>query len=62
MKRRDLLKYLTSKKCYLLREGGCHSWWFNPVLNKRSSIPRHNEIDDHLSKKICKDLGVEWMK
>ncbi len=58
MKRRELIRYLTSKGCYMLREGGCHSWWINPTLDKRSSVPRHTEINEHLAKKICRDLGV----
>ncbi|MBI3393163.1 MAG: type II toxin-antitoxin system HicA family toxin [Nitrospirae bacterium] len=62
MKRNELLKYLHSHGCDLLREGGRHSWWHNPALNKRSAIPRHSEIRDILAKKICKDLGVEPAK
>jgi mRNA interferase HicA len=59
MKRRRLLQYLHAKGCNVVREGGRHSWWENPAQNKRSAIPRHNEIDEHLARKICKDLGVE---
>ena len=62
MKRKELLKYLRSQGCDLLREGGRHSWWHNPALNKRSAIPRHSEVKDILAKKICKDLGVEPVK
>ena len=62
MKRTKFLKYLHSQGCELLREGGRHSWWHNPVLNKRSAIPRHSEIKDILAKKICKDLGVVPVK
>jgi mRNA interferase HicA len=58
MKRRALLKHLTERGCELLREGGKHSWWWNPALNKRSSVPRHTEIVDTLAQKICKDLGI----
>jgi mRNA interferase HicA len=58
MKRGDLLRHLRAQGYELLREGGRHSWWHNPQLNKRSSIPRHNEIDNDLARKICKDLGV----
>ena len=58
MKRRDLLRHLSSHGCALLREGGSHSWWHNMVLNRRSAVPRHSEINDHLARKICKDLGV----
>jgi len=62
MKRKAFLKYLRSEGCELLREGGRHSWWLNPSLNKRSAIPRHTEIRDILVKKICKDLGVKTIK
>ena len=62
MKRKEFLKYLRSQGCDLLREGGRHSWWHNPALNKRSAIPRHSEIKDILVKKICKDLGVDPIK
>ena len=62
MKRKELLKYLRSQGCDLLREGGRHSWWHNPALNKRSAIPRHSEMQDILAKKICKDLGVKPIK
>jgi len=44
--------------CELIREGGNHSWWGNPKLNKRSAVPRHREIPDQLAKKICRDLGI----
>jgi len=59
MKRNELIRYLRNRGCELLREGGKHSWWHNPVMNSRSAIPRHSEIKDILAKKICKDLGVE---
>jgi mRNA interferase HicA len=58
MKRVDLLRYLREQGCEFVREGGRHSWWWNPAQNKRSSVPRHNEIDNDLAKKICKDLGI----
>jgi len=62
MKRRHLLNYLKSQGCEFLREGARHSWWWNQKLNKRSSVPRHNEINDSLAKKICKDLGIPPIK
>jgi len=62
MKRKELLRYLRSQGCEFIREGGNHSWWFNPSLNKRSAVPRHNEIVDVLAKKICKDLGIPPVK
>lgn len=62
MKRNEFLRYLRNHGCKLLREGGKHSWWHNPELNKRSAIPRHTEIKDLLAKKICKDLGITSIK
>jgi mRNA interferase HicA len=62
MKRKEFLKYLNQQGCFLLREGAKHSWWTNPALNKRSAVPRHNEIKDLLAKKICKDLGIPAKK
>lgn len=62
MKRNELLRHLRSHGCELLREGGKHSWWQNPRLNKRSAVPRHSEIKDILARKICRDLGVEPVK
>jgi mRNA interferase HicA len=62
MKRRDLLRHLQQKGCVFIREGGRHSWWGNPAQNRRSSIPRHTEVNDHLVNKICKDLGVDPAK
>jgi len=59
VKREELIRYLSENGCELLREGGRHSWWWNPKLNKRSSVPRHKEIRNVLANKICKDLGIE---
>ncbi|MBC8217363.1 MAG: type II toxin-antitoxin system HicA family toxin [Planctomycetes bacterium] len=62
MKRKDLLRHLRSHGCEFVREGAKHSWWLNPSSNKRSAIPRHNEIVDVLARKICRDLGVPRVK
>ncbi len=62
MKRVDLVKHLQKNGCELLREGGHHSWWQNPTQNRRSAVPRHNEISDILARKICKDLGIPTVK
>ena len=62
MKRKELLRHLRYQGCEFIREGGRHSWWYNPSLNRRSAIPRHNEIVDLLAKKICKELGIPPIK
>ena len=59
MKRKKLLQHLRLHGCEQLREGSRHSWWHNPLQNKRSAIPRHTEVNDILARKICKDLGID---
>jgi predicted RNA binding protein YcfA (HicA-like mRNA interferase family) len=58
MKRKDLIRYLESLGCEFLREGGKHTVYVNRKTKKVTTIPRHREIDEYLSKKICKDLGI----
>jgi mRNA interferase HicA len=59
VKRRDLIAHLREHDCNLVREGARHSWWGNPANQQRSAVPRHNEIDEYLVRKICKDLGID---
>ncbi|HEY4493126.1 MAG TPA: type II toxin-antitoxin system HicA family toxin [Candidatus Paceibacterota bacterium] len=58
MKRIVLLKYLRDRGCFLVREGSKHSVILNPSNEKTSTVPRHNEVDNYLARKICKDLGI----
>lgn len=58
MKRRDLLRHLERHGCELLREGGNHSVYVNRGRSKSSTIPRHQEINNFLARKICRDLEV----
>lgn len=58
MKRKALLRLLSKNGCILVREGKNHSLFHNPETNRFSTVPRHNEIDDFLAKKIAKDLGI----
>jgi mRNA interferase HicA len=55
VKRNKLINHLKSSGCTLIREGGKHSWWGNPILNKRSAVPRHSEIKDILANKMILD-------
>lgn len=58
MKRKDLIRHLLKEGCIFVREGAKHSVFFNPLLRKTSTVPRHKEIDNFLAKKICQDLGI----
>lgn len=58
LKRRDLISHLEANGCELRREGGRHSVSINLASRKVSTVPRHREINDHLARKICRDLEM----
>ncbi|ELR99729.1 type II toxin-antitoxin system HicA family toxin [Gloeocapsa sp. PCC 73106] len=58
MKRRDLIHYLNQQGCQLVREGAEHSIWENPQNRRRTSIPRHREIPEFTTIRICKQLEI----
>ena len=60
MKRNQLLKHLKKQGAFLLREGSKHSIFQKDQF--KSQIPRHNEIVDELARKICKDLGIPFVR
>ncbi len=58
MKQTDFEKHLKTSSCILVREGGNHSIWMNTINNKKTSVPRHKEIDNMLCLAICKQLNI----
>lgn len=56
MKRRDLVKRLESVGCELLRHGGRHDIYHNPVTGRSEPVPRHREINEILARKILRSL------
>jgi mRNA interferase HicA len=58
MKCKELIQHIEKYGCEFLREGGNHTVYVNRKEKKVSTIPRHREIDEDLSRKICKDLGI----
>lgn len=60
MKRNQLLKHLKKHGASLLREGSKHGIFHKGQF--KSQIPRHNEIVDELARKICKDLGIPFVR
>lgn len=51
MKRKELISLLDKAGCKLLRHGGKHDIYHNPINGKSQPIPRHNEINEILAKK-----------
>ncbi len=58
MKRLDLIRHLEKQGCELLREGGSHTLYVNRATQPSSAVPRHQEINDFLARKICRDLQI----
>jgi hypothetical protein len=58
MKRIDLIRHLERHACEFLREGDRHTVYVNRAIRKTSAVPRHREINDFLSRKICDDLQI----
>ncbi len=58
MKRRELVRLLEREGCRLLRSGGGHDIYYNPITGQRQPVPRHAEIDEHLARHIRKYLGI----
>jgi len=60
MKRAQLIKHMNNFGAYLLREGSRHSIYQKE--QKKTQVPRHNEIVDELARKICKDLNIPFVR
>lgn len=58
MKRQQLVKHLEAHGCELYEEGAKHSKIRNTETGKKTTVPRHNELDNDLAKDICRQLGV----
>jgi predicted RNA binding protein YcfA (HicA-like mRNA interferase family) len=59
MKRADLIRHLEKFGCIFIREGGSHTIYKNSLNGKMTAIPRHREVKEFLSRKICDDLGIK---
>ena len=60
MKRNQLIKHLSTHGAFLLREGSGHSIY--QLGHNKTQVPRHTEIVDELARKICKDLGIPFVR
>ncbi|HWP85816.1 MAG TPA: type II toxin-antitoxin system HicA family toxin [Terriglobia bacterium] len=54
----DLIRHLERCGCVFDHEGKRHTIFKNPANGKRTTIPRHMEIDNRLARIICKQLGI----
>lgn len=57
MKRLDLIRALEEMGCVLVRHGGRHDWYTNPVTGMSQPVPRHREIGENLARRIIRLLS-----
>ncbi|SJM91437.1 YcfA family protein [Crenothrix polyspora] len=60
MKRLELLQYLMRNGAVILREASRHT--IVECRGLKTQVPRHREIVDELARKICKDLGLPFVR
>jgi len=53
-----LLRHLRRHGCVLRREGKEHSLWENPQTGHAEAVPRHAEISNLLSRRICRNPAL----
>jgi mRNA interferase HicA len=56
MKRTDLILKIEAEGCVLVRNGGKHDWYRNPVTGVSQPVPRHRELKEFLALHIRKKL------
>lgn len=58
MKRVDLIRHLEEQDCEFFREGRKHTVYVNRANRTSSTVPRHREVNEYLTRKICRDLQI----
>lgn len=58
MKRTALIRHLQAHGCEFVREGAGHTIYHNPATKKKTTIPRHTEVNDITVERICKQLNI----
>ena len=59
MKRIDLIKALEKQGCVLVRRGKKHDIYQHPNTGLSQPVPRHQEINEFLAKRIIRELSDE---
>ena len=59
MKRLDLIRAIEASGCVLVRHGGRHDWYRNPVTGVSQPVPRHREVKELLARRIIRMLTEE---
>jgi mRNA interferase HicA len=58
VKRNEFIRHLENNNCIFRRHGSKHDVYQNLNTKKKTTIPRHSQIDKHLADTICKQLEI----
>ncbi|MEI7586087.1 type II toxin-antitoxin system HicA family toxin [Runella sp.] len=58
IKRNKLIKHLEVHGCHFHRHGSKHDIYKNEFSGKKTTIPRHPQMDKNLCTLICKQLEI----
>jgi predicted RNA binding protein YcfA (HicA-like mRNA interferase family) len=58
VKRNQFITHLQNNKCYLHRNGAKHDIFQNSITKKKTTVPRHPQLDKNLCNAICKQLEI----
>ena len=58
VKRNQFIQHLAYNNCYLQRHGSKHDIYQNNQTKKKTTIPRHPNLDKNLCDLICKQLEI----
>jgi hypothetical protein len=61
VKRIQFLQHLAGHNCFLHRHGGKHDVYQNQANKKKTTVPRHSQLDKNLCDLICKQLEIPKM-
>lgn len=61
VKRNSFLQHLANHNCFLDRHGGKHDVYQNQTTKKKTTVPRHNQLEKFLCDTICKQLEIPKM-
>jgi len=45
-----------------LKGGSKHEKWYNPKNRKKTTVPRHNELNTYTCKAVCEQLEISIIK
>ena len=58
VKRNQFIRHLKKHNCQLHRHGSKHDVYQNINSKKKTTVPRHPQIDKQLTEAICKQLEI----